>query len=550
MIYTKIGGVINVKPKHPISIKIKVVIILILLILPFNVLSLYTASTLKNNAITRLEYSVTSTLSSYMNLLDNKISNTNYFLYDIPENNADCIELLKQNDEWKYTYHRFQVFKTVSTDLSIANAADCMFFNMKAKNDFLAIYSKTATIINNNTIISSTTDNPTIYTKWYLTTFNDSPYLVRVINSTNAYYGAIINLQNTLLDLESAIQYKSMKVDFNSSPATEQKGLITCSVPSSNADLYLNITVSEKEILGSIEFWKRATEFIFIIYLFVIPALFLLFRHEVTHPLKALNNAHHELVLGNENYRISTPALSNEFQEAYHSFNHMANTLQQLRLDNMNKELAYKQLQLDNLQLQIRPHFLLNTLNLLYTLIQTHKSQLAQELILYLSNYFRYMFRNGRDLELFNKELDLIKEYLSISQIHYPNEFTVSYQIDPIITFLRIPPLLLHNFIENIIQHALVKGRIIHIVFYGGYEDGIVTFQISDDGRGMSEEDVFTINNAEITNPAGGHHIGIRNSMNRLNYYYGGQASVTVESSLNNGTTFTIRIPYYLEEQY
>lgn len=42
-------------------------------------------------------------------------------------------------------------------------------------------------------------------------------------------------------------------------------------------------------------------------------------------------------------------------------------------------------------------------------------------------------------------------------------------------------------------------------------------------------------------------HLGIRNSIRRIEYIYGKSASVTVESELGEGTTFTISIPYELE---
>ncbi len=286
-----------------------------------------------------------------------------------------------------------------------------------------------------------------------------------------------------------------------------------------------------------------------LVFLAIIPLLYMLFKHEIAHPLQVLNYAHTELKSGNEDYRITSQASSTEFSYAYDSFNDMAYTLKKLRIENLNKALAYNQLQLDNLRLQIRPHFLQNTMNLLYALTQTSQLTQASELILYLSDYFRYMFRSDKDLEHFEKELNLIKKYLCVSQISYPDEFTISYQIDPVLSLLRIPPFLFHNFIENIIQHTLTKGHTIHIVFFGEYEDGTATFQISDDGPGMEPDQVEQINSQNFSHLSKGTHVGIRNSVNRLHFYYGEKASLHIDSELEKGTTITITIPCNLEEE-
>ena len=137
---------------------------------------------------------------------------------------------------------------------------------------------------------------------------------------------------------------------------------------------------------------------------------------------------------------------------------------------------------------------------------------------------------------------------MNISKISYPVSFEVSYQIDPILDLMRIPPLLLHSFMENIIAHALLPDRQVHIVFYGEYDDGTVTFYISDDGKGMEETAREAINHIDEYPIDDGKNIGIKNSIRRLKYYYGENATVECDSELGIGTTFIITIPYNLDE--
>lgn len=282
-------------------------------------------------------------------------------------------------------------------------------------------------------------------------------------------------------------------------------------------------------------------------YIILIPLLYRFLRRWIICPLEELNAAHAQLEHGIEDYRITAAANSREFAHAYTSFNSMAESLQNLKLEKINSELVRKQMLLDNLQLQIRPHFLLNTFNLLYSMLQARKTAPAQEILLYLSEYFRYLFKYDQNLVLFPREWELIEQYIHISQYQYTDAFTFQSSLDPEISLVRVPPLLLHNFIENILQHALSGRKVVHIMVTGFYENGIVTFQIADDGCGMPEEEAALINNSTFEDYARGRHVGIRNSVKRLKFFYNNQGTVSVESSPGEGTLFTITFPFDLE---
>lgn len=161
-----------------------------------------------------------------------------------------------------------------------------------------------------------------------------------------------------------------------------------------NASIYLNLTLNYSALNQHISFLRWILILLSALYVILIPILYRFMYHWVIYPLGLLNTAHCSLEQGFEDYRIDVAANFKEFQQAYCSFNHMAENLQSLRLEKINNELARKQMLLDNLQLQIRPHFLLNTFNLLYSMIQTQKIKPAQAMLLYISEYFRYLVIN------------------------------------------------------------------------------------------------------------------------------------------------------------
>jgi len=65
----------------------------------------------------------------------------------------------------------------------------------------------------------------------------------------------------------------------------------------------------------------------------------------------------------------------------------------------------------------------------------------------------------------------------------------------------------------------------------------------------MDEDALQAINHITDLPIDDGRNVGIKNSIYRLKYYFGDKASVVCESELNVGTTFTIVIPYDLEEE-
>ena len=90
----------------------------------------------------------------------------------------------------------------------------------------------------------------------------------------------------------------------------------------------------------------------------------------------------------------------------------------------------------------------------------------------------------------------------------------------------------------------------IHIILYGEYDDEqrLALLQISDDGNGIEQAFADRINENRFADIPEGRHIGIRNSIDRLRYYYGEGASVSVDTGEGAGTTFSIRIPCNLTE--
>jgi len=286
------------------------------------------------------------------------------------------------------------------------------------------------------------------------------------------------------------------------------------------------------------------------VYILLIPIIFVLLDKMLLKPLRRIQSAMTKMKDGEQGYRISFHRYAKEFRVINQSFNEMADNIETLKIANYEKEISRRKMELKNLQLQIRPHFLLNTFNLVYSLAQIKDFKSIQKLALYLSDYFRYIFRSGKELETFDQEYELIKKYLEISAIRYPEAYEVIYDVDDKVLIVPIPPLLIHNFVENIINHALIRKKTIKIKVSAHYDSGWAEFIVEDDGCGMDEEKVESINSGNFHTKSGKRiSVGLANSYQRILYFYGDKSTMKVDSEINKGTKMTVRFPITMPEE-
>lgn len=363
----------------------------------------------------------------------------------------------------------------------------------------------------------------------------------------NMIYGGWILLDDILDEIEKDVYYQQAEYVFTDRQISSTKDSSVISSYVEKGKFYLSVSISPDEIMSEIADFYKIMRFGTILALLIVPLLYLLINKILILPLKVLIDAQKELMDGNLDYRISKKANSPEYEYTYESFNNMAENIRFMKIENYEKELAREKMELKNLQLQIRPHFLLNTFNLIYTLAQKEKHKDIQKIIMYLTDYFRYIFRSGKSLELFSKEQNLIEGYLEMAMVRYPGCIDVEYNYDPEIYYTRVPPLLIHNFVENIVKHAVNQKTVTHISIVGQYDAKKVTFMIMDDGVGISKEKLASLTENMHSDSEDNAHIGYKNSLRRLKYFYGEDAEITITSEAGEGTCVMIHFPYNLE---
>lgn len=285
----------------------------------------------------------------------------------------------------------------------------------------------------------------------------------------------------------------------------------------------------------------RAATFIALI---IVPLLWILIRKLVISPMHLLDTGIKELEKDNIEYRLpENRKITREFQFLYHSFNNMAKQIKKLRIQRYEIEIEKLQTETTNLRLQVNPHLLLNSLNMIYNLAKLEELERIQTYTLSLSEYFRYVLRKADEMVTLDSEMRFVKCYLDIQQIRFPGAFTSVYMMDEELADMEIPSLLIQTFVENSTKYALRLGSEIEIIIVIKREGDKAIISIIDTGNGIDEDTLKKLNTGVIIQNKTGKHIGIWNLRKRLHLYYGDEVDLSISSILGEGTQVWIKIP-------
>lgn len=533
------------------SISLKIFVIILVFLLPLNTLSLMAVNKAITKVKTNTELMIQNIADVQMAHLEEQMDNSLSLLFYIQEKDSNCLKMLRQqDDEYEYTNAKLKTYYQLKDMASMINGGEGYFFYMQNKEDFLiynSVYGEKAYEAWLSEYIQESTERPEHNGGWKILEYDGAEYLVLMIKYPHYAYGTWISLENFISETIQNVSYDGCAVSFHTVKPEQKQNVL--SAVSYKSQIYLEITLPERVVLESLTGYERLLIILCLIYLLCMPILYLVLKKMLIIPLHQIRDAHNEIKNGKEDYRITKVGKSREYQEIYEGFNRMVDNLNLLRVEVYEKEIARQRMELQSLQFQIRPHFLLNTFNLIFSLAQRGETEMIQETIIYLSDYFRHIFKSS-DLELFSKELHLLEGYRNLVNISHEGKVEIILDFEPEISLMRFPPLLLLAFLENAVSHAFDPGKILHINMQGDYAGDLVTFWIIDDGNGMSEEDMIRLNEMfegkwKPENPK--QHIGLYNSFQRLQYFFGPKADIAVDVTEDGYTTFRIQIPYSLE---
>jgi two-component system, LytTR family, sensor kinase len=187
------------------------------------------------------------------------------------------------------------------------------------------------------------------------------------------------------------------------------------------------------------------------------------------------------------------------------------------------------QAELRALQSQIHPHFLFNALNALYGIIPK-EARGARETVLNLADIFRYFLETKKTLVPLEEEMHIVKAYLDVEKLRLGDKLRLEIDVTPEARMVPIPILSVQPLVENAVKHGIAPQA-------GG---GWIQIQASTDSTGSLLISVRDSGPGFSRSTRAG--VGLENVERRLELCYGGEATLTVESTAV-GAEVSVRIP-------
>lgn len=203
-------------------------------------------------------------------------------------------------------------------------------------------------------------------------------------------------------------------------------------------------------------------------------------------------------------------------------------------------EISNLRMELELLQLRFNPHLLYNTLNALCCQIRNPS---AISTIASLCQYYRIVLNNGYLIIKVRDEVTMIKEYLRIETFAYALEhIQILFDVDENVMDCSIIKHILQPIVENAIKHGLRpldhNGTLLIRI---KSDDPFISFEISDNGIGMSDEQIRSLLSPPKPGTNGGY--GIYNVQQRIHTYYGKEYNLTISSDSSHGTSVSFKLP-------
>lgn len=239
----------------------------------------------------------------------------------------------------------------------------------------------------------------------------------------------------------------------------------------------------------------------------------------------------------------------NELGDVGRGMNHLAQSVQGLMDRRLADEKARRDLEYQMLQSQINPHFLYNSLNSIKWMATIQNAHGIAEMTTSLSHLLKSIAKGQQSLVPLREELNLVRDYFVIQKYRYGGEVTLEEDLEPGLEDIPIPRFTLQPLIENAIFHGIEpKGGAGKVVLAAWHTGGTLMLTVTDNGVGMEPEQAAALLSGQRDGSGGlFRQIGLYNVHRRIQYEFGPDYGLTVDSEPGAFTRVTVRLPFTTE---
>ncbi len=217
--------------------------------------------------------------------------------------------------------------------------------------------------------------------------------------------------------------------------------------------------------------------------------------------------------------------------------NYKKSEIEKVELDFLNADLQ-RQLtnsQLQALQMQIKPHFLFNTLHSVASLIRSKDNSVAVEVIANLSDLLRYTLdETDNHLVPLSQEISFLRKYFTIEQLRFGERLKVSINITIEAEEKLVPNLILQPLVENALRHGFKnEDQVNELSIQGAVKNGRLIIAVDDNGIGIQAGK----DNHQLSG------IGLANTKERLATLFPGRYKFQLSNKDDGGVRVHISFP-------
>lgn len=565
------------------SLRFKIIggiaIIIIPLIALLIIISYYSIDVVRN----QVALSNKNMLSLYMGQIDRTLTEVDNYLFDLSERNTDLLDLeySEQENYNQYTTAKLRLYDTISKDIGHYKAMDSLFIYSTANEELIvtplperSFEERTAVRNLIQDIVHESSGKYDNFT-WYVSRIEKKYYVFHLVQMGNVYVGAWVNADKLMIPLnfinlgqsgaallaterlapmkhEDLVRNEHIQLQLGSEPyyltGADTKYLVM-GERSTKGHFSLIAIIPDSAILEKLPYMKWIVSIISIGACLLLT-LFLIFMRKVfLLPMNRIVSAMRKLKAGNWDVRLQHKPSSTEFDMMNETFNRMITEIHDLKINVYEEKLNHQRAELKHLQMQINPHFFLNSLNIIYNLATVKDYAIIQEMAKCLVNYFRFMYGSSSDFVTLQEELTHTRNYLRIQQLRFPSNLSYRIEAPDALMASPIPPLIIQTLVENSIKHAVSLDEPTEIDVYVGQGSDSATLEqslhiiVQDTGMGFPQNVLEQLRQDVDSLSHDGEHIGIWNVRRRLRLLYKQQASIQFSNEPGKGATVHIRLP-------